>query len=118
MLHTKAVSFEVVYIMVSSAPLVAGLESSLLHILRRASGLPQVIPICSNGSLTLALLERQAEIGRATSLVFRTLWPNKAGRPSAEENKQLTDLAMSSVMLERLYHDLYTQTHAIFKDVV
>lgn len=106
------------YIMVSSVPLVAGLESSLLHILRRASGLPQVTPICSNGSLTLALLERQAEVGRTTSLVFRTLWPDKADRPSAEENKQLTDLSMSSVTLERLYHGLDTQTPIIFKDVV
>lgn len=106
------------HMMVSSVSLVAGLGRSLLQILRRASGLPWVTPVCSNGSLTLALLERQAKIGRASSLAFKTLWPNKVDRPSAEENKQLTELAMSSAVLQRLHHDLYTQTHTLFKDVV
>ena len=75
-------------------------------------------PSLHNGSLTSALLERQAKIGRAAVPAFQTLWPNKVDRPSAEENKQLTELAMSSAVLERLHHDLYTQTHTLFKDVV
>lgn len=117
----NAVSFDIVYIMVSSVPSVAGLWNSLLQILRRASGLPQVTPVCNNGSLTLALLERQmisCKIGRTNSLAFKILQPNKVDRPSAEENKQLTELSMSSAVLKRLHHDLYTQTHTLFKDVV